>query len=183
MYRGKISKGRWGQSGDVIYYPGSSGIYIDGGIFVMYDGKIFENRHPNLIGSGAPCIAIVNDGKYIMFNGEISNNLMTGVRIMDGTFQMYGGSISGNSEDGGIRIDYGQFTMFGGVVYGTKETGVPSELANGHFALLSEQGNQTVAIYGDGTNIMPHIDDNEYSTIHTITGRTRPESIGGSNDN
>jgi uncharacterized repeat protein (TIGR02543 family) len=115
----------------------NSGIFVDGGMLIMFDGKICNNGKSGW-GAGG------------------------GVRIRTGTFMMYGGIISGNkgyNVGGGVYIESGgHFTKTGlsagqtsGVIYGSD---VGTELANSanngkaaYFANNSKQRNTTLGGY------------------------------------
>ena len=91
-----------------------------GGTFTMYDGIIEGNLTPRG--------GVSNSGTFIMHGGIIRNNQATGnnpsdggggVRIQDGTFNMYGGIIEGNRTlqgGGGVRVHSGTFNMNGGEI-------------------------------------------------------------------
>ena len=64
---------------------------------------------------------VYNFGDFTMFNGNMSDNY--GGVSNDGTFQMYGGTISGNAaEVGGGVYNHGTFNMYGGTITDNQES-------------------------------------------------------------
>ena len=124
-----------------------NGISISNGTFIMEDGSISENNST----SPSSCIVSISSGHFIMLGGSIHKNDMAF------TIYMIGGLL----------------TMSGGIVYGNLESGAPEDLANsshqGWTTLRTNYPNEVK--YGDGTNILPHIDGYIYGTNHTIVGR------------
>ncbi len=59
-------------------------------------------------------------GTLVLYDGEISGNVLGDGMVNSGTFEMYGGKISNNGNDsygGGVyNIDQGKFSMFGGEI-------------------------------------------------------------------
>ena len=73
---------------------------------------------------------LVDDGAALtLLDGNISgfdvSDAGGGVSVMGGTFEMYGGTISGNaaSSGGGIYIESGSFEMYGGTISGNTAGG------------------------------------------------------------
>ena len=93
------------------------GVYVNSGMFNMYNGKISGNSGIN--GGG---VFIQNNGKFNMFGGEISNNSAGnggGAYVGSGAFTMTGGSITGNTattNGGGVYVNSGMFVMTGGSI-------------------------------------------------------------------
>ena len=66
-----------------------------------------------------------NSGKITHSSKILSFPLGSGVKIINGTFTMYGGTISGNnSTQGGVNNQNGTFTMYGGTISGNEGCGV-----------------------------------------------------------
>ena len=107
-------------------YSGA-GVYVDGGgSFTMYGGKVAENIAMN--GAG---VYVNKDGSAAMYGGKITGNKVgegygAGVYVGGGTFDMYGGSISGNNQlgwnyngdGGGVYISSGSFNLHDGTITG-----------------------------------------------------------------
>ena len=182
MYDGVISGNGSNQGGGVI---------VSRGIFKMFDGVISNNISFGIIGGSLAWetgkgggVLVTNNGQFEMYGGKITKNVAFyyggGVAIDKGsTFVMYGGEISYNFidyrwglEGGGLYIeDNSSFIFRGGTIYGSEETGVPSNLANSA-PVLAIDWSQNVLIYGDGSNILPHLFDwDNYMTNYTIIGR------------
>jgi uncharacterized repeat protein (TIGR02543 family) len=109
------------------------GVYVDGGIFTMKDGKIASNT----VG-----FTLVSDGSRGSCNGG-------GVFLNSGTFTMEGGEISGNThvdDDGGgcgVYINWdGSFTMTGGEITGNHGSGV---IVYGNTASFTMQGDASIS--------------------------------------
>ena len=144
------------------------------GSFTMLSGEISNNT-----GSG---VELKQSSVFTMQDGVISDNAISGVLIFSGNFNMLGGSISGNTgyQGGGVFIHGGSseisFLMSGGVIYGSETSGVPADLANVSrdigAALYVHNIDDVLLQYGDGTDILPHIDGFEYYTDYTIEGRS-----------
>jgi hypothetical protein len=68
-----------------------------------------------------------------MNDGEISDNSGGGVNTYNGTFNMYGGGISGNKADagGGVYVENGTFTMYGGTIFGNEALGASGDTGGG----------------------------------------------------
>jgi hypothetical protein len=68
-------------------------------------------------------------GTLILYNGEISGNILGDGVVNSGTFEMYGGKISENNADAGYggavyNSGYGTFSMFGGEISNNTGFGV-----------------------------------------------------------
>jgi len=106
-----------------------------------------------------------SNGGYIGFGGGV---------YVAGTFNMRGGTISGNSASmgGGVYVDGGTFIMSGGTVYGNDVDDPLRNTGSGAALALSSSASKTeIARYGDGSNILPHTDGERYRTSGTIAGR------------
>jgi hypothetical protein len=97
-------------------------VRVDGGSFVMNGGVIKDskgrlyNESTNDKGTPGCGVSIVN-GTFTMNGGTISGNYSSGVSVsVDGTFTMTGGTISGNREIG-VGVS-GTFRMSGGIISG-----------------------------------------------------------------
>ncbi|MCL2065738.1 MAG: hypothetical protein FWG98_15395, partial [Candidatus Cloacimonetes bacterium] len=146
--------------------------------FIMYGGAIANNIASNYGGG----VYLGIDASFYFFNGDISRNKTYlggyggGMYVYFGSLSMYGGSISGNfsPRGGGLVLDNGDFTIIDGIIYGNIESGVPEYLANisnfPHRASMSRLGLE-ISKYGDGTDILPHTDENNQGTDYTIKGK------------
>jgi len=162
---------------------GGEGVYVSYGLsklgatFIMQDNA---SVYGNVRSDGGGVWVEENCTFTMRDNASVSVNRATehyggGVWIRGGTFNMYGGTISGNSAPigGGVCISgKGIFNMYGGTVYGDDAS---STLANtGYGAALSLSTSVSanpIAKYGDGSNILPHTDGINYHTNNTITGK------------
>lgn len=118
MYGGKID-------GNV----GKGGVYVDGGsTFNMYGGEISNNETSH----GGAGVHVSGDGcVFSMYDGRIFNNKAAkgggGVYVYAGTFNMYGGLITGNTagdNGGGARFwDRVTFNMYGGSITNNTASG------------------------------------------------------------
>ena len=93
---------------------------------------------------------LVSNGTFNMYGGEISGNKVSSnggaVYSLD-TFNMYGGSITGNTADyygGGVVVYGGTFNMFDGTISGNKVTN----------ATMKEHGGGGVWVHTGGTFCM-----------------------------
>ncbi|MCL2064663.1 MAG: hypothetical protein FWG98_09885 [Candidatus Cloacimonetes bacterium] len=151
---------------------------LTGGIFTMIDGVISEN-------DGAHAIMVDSDSVFNMLGGVIHGNTNGGVHVRGGEFNMMNGTISGNkSYNGGglYAVEDSRFKMFGGTIYGSKEYGAPEHLANHASNDGAALYGSTVFVerrlqYGDGTDILPHVEGELDYTNHTIIGRTSHDNI------
>ena len=93
---------------------------------------------------------LVSNGTFNMYGGEISGNevsSMGGAVYSLDTFNMYGGSITGNTADyfgGGVVVYGGTFNMFDGTISGNKVTN----------ATMEEHGGGGVWVHREGTFCM-----------------------------
>jgi uncharacterized repeat protein (TIGR02543 family) len=101
-------------------HSGNSGelVYINGGTFKMNSGSAIS-------GNGETGVNMYS-GTFEMTGGSISGNKTSanggGVYMYGGVFNMSGGTISGNtaSNGGGVYVSSGTFTMTGGSILGNK---------------------------------------------------------------
>ena len=149
---------------------GMDAIYMTGGSFTLTDCK----------GVGTITHASSKTGR--------------GVYVSSGTFNMYGGSITGNTANsygGGVYVDGGGFTMSGGTIGGTKtgETNTATYGGGGVYAKANFEmtggsitGNETnrgggVYVTGKGSFTMSASADGQ--NIPSITGNNATENGGG----
>ena len=151
--------------------------------FQMLGGKITNNFiHTDWSPSGSA--VEIRGGTFVFAEGEISGNISEGphdcgtIFLRSGSFLMNGGSIHGNInntlyESSAVYLFDGSFVMSGGVIYGSEASGTPTNLANfsssGKAALIDLWGGNSK--YGDGTDILPHIEDDLWGTDYTIIGK------------
>ena len=156
------------------YNFSGGGVYIEGAgtTFTMQDNA---SVHGNTAEYGGG-VFIGNNASFLMRDmASISGNNINssfgygGGVYVAGTFNMEGGTISGNraNEGGGVYIAGGTFTMSGGTVYGSNAS---YTLANTAFfsgsSLYRDWG---TAVYNyPGNNILPHTDSYHNYTNYTI---------------
>ena len=84
----------------------NSGVYVNGGTLNLYEGRIAENKgqkqgeNKDRYGGG---VYVEKNGTFNMYGGTITENNADyggGVYVKSGTFNMYGGSIKKNTSDG-----------------------------------------------------------------------------------
>jgi len=98
-------------------------VNVNGGTFKMRAGSVITG---NIRTSGTGTGGVhVSSGSFEMTGGSISGNTTTGdgggVRMQGGTFTMRGGTISGNAasvDGGGVSQSSGTFEMIGGTISG-----------------------------------------------------------------
>jgi hypothetical protein len=79
--------------------PGSAGVFVDGGEFILQAGSITENSGGSISNGGV----WVENGIFRMMGGEITKNSHAydsyngGVWVKSGTIYLYKGNISGNT--------------------------------------------------------------------------------------
>ena len=99
------------------------GVLVNGGTLTLWNGSIADNSYGGSNGGG---VAIFNDSTFDMRGGSITGNSAPyeGAGIYNrGTFTMSGGSITGNSAAyGGGVANYATFTMSGGSITGNTAT-------------------------------------------------------------
>jgi len=103
---------------------GGGGGVFSGGVFTMHGGTIKDNGETSSFGLGGG--VNINDGSFVMYEGEISGNHTAGnngggVHVhMSATFVMNGGAITDNhSANGGGGVNAnGSFTLNGGQITG-----------------------------------------------------------------
>ena len=167
---------------------GGGGVFVQGGMpgsgtttFTMRDNSSVQGNSRVNSGGG---VRVDAGAVFNMYdNASVSGNSSTGFGIaaasmgggvdVHGTFNMHGGTISGNTTGGmggGVYVRAGgTFVMSGGTVYGDD---VSDPLRNsGHGAALFLSSGASVARFGDGSDILPHTDNNNRHTNNTITGR------------
>lgn len=115
------------------------GVFVNGGTFTMTAGEISGNEtsssaaNSSRYGAGGGGV-YVRDGTFTLRGGKINGNSALayassqsgfsaggGVSVINSTFVMNGGEISGNNgktDGGGVYLDAGAFTMSGGEISG-----------------------------------------------------------------
>ena len=119
-------------------YPGNITIIFNGGeeerfllwkltvsdsITMILDNNITLHGHPEGIGGAEPMVRVNSGGTFEMREGSKIIDGGNGVYVANnGTFTMYGGTISGNKANngGGVYVNGGTFTMNGGEISGNK---------------------------------------------------------------
>ena len=121
--------------GIIVSGGGDSGIHVDDGVLVMYDGEISDNTSYFYSGfnpwgyAGKGGGVYIDSGVFEMYGGKISNNRAQSygggisVGLGEAVIRMFGGEISGNTAEtgggGGVVCHrYSNFTMFGGTISG-----------------------------------------------------------------
>jgi hypothetical protein len=69
-------------------------------------------------------LLVLVDGTLILYNGEISGNILGDGVYNSATFEMYGGKISNNNANAVYNSDHGTFSMFGGEISNNTGFGV-----------------------------------------------------------
>jgi hypothetical protein len=86
------------------YSGWASLVFINGGVFTMNDGAVLRNNHKSGSSSSGGGVSLGSGGTFNMYGGEISGNSANqggGVHVdSSGTFNMYGGEIKNNTADG-----------------------------------------------------------------------------------
>lgn len=145
MYDGVSLTGNIDTSSD----PG--GVDVQKGTFNMYGGEISDNKA--YFGNGAG-VRVLSGGIFHMYGGKIADNQLIpdlinegktrggGVYILEGTFYMHGGIISGNEAKnygGGVMVDQGTMHMSGGEISGNKCENYGGGICN-YFGTLTVTG-------------------------------------------
>jgi hypothetical protein len=118
-----------GKAGTVTHADGTTGrgVYVSANsTFTLYGGSITGNKTAYSYGGGV----LVYAGTFNMCGGSVSGNEAGsnggGVYVYNGTFNMSGGSISGNNANGhggGVYVRGGTFDMSGGSISGNNTNG------------------------------------------------------------
>ena len=99
----------------------------NGSMFYLYEVTMILENNITLKGRSGNdedyLVCIDNDATFNMSGGTISGNEGGGVEVYGGTFNMSGGTISGN-EGGGVSVFGGTFNMSGGTISGNEGGGV-----------------------------------------------------------
>jgi hypothetical protein len=93
------------------------GVYVRGGVLLMYGGEIAGNSAGDDNGGGI----FIKNGDLKVGGGAIHGNSGGGVYALNSIFKMTGGEIRGNRAEyngGGVSFYEGRFTMFGGGING-----------------------------------------------------------------
>lgn len=136
-------------------FPGS-GVYVDGGTFIMNSGTVSGNTAS---GNGGG-VYVTGDGSFTMNGGAVSGNTATsnggGVYVDGGTFTMNSGTVSGNTASGnggGVYVTGygGSFFMDGGMVYGDESGSIPPDNSASSGTALYVNGSDATVIVGGST--------------------------------
>ena len=177
--------------GDVkIKYP----IVIQGNVTICLNGKTIQSE-----GEGMPVFIIENDATLTLTDCQNNKGKVThasgvtgsGVKVESGgTFNMYGGKITGNKAEtgGGVYVVDGTFTMNGGTISGntanstdggvgvyttaTSTTATATFIMNGG-AISSNTANQGGGVYVSKSGTF------EMHNSASVTGNTASASGGG----
>jgi len=155
-----------------------------GGTFELQGGSIYGNGDEEKTDFWRMASAVDCTGIFRMSGGSIYDNVAyneneSTIYISSGSFIMTGGEIYRNHHHNtltGATLQFefqSSFDFLGGKIYGSVETGVPETLANsstGEWTAIRIRGSYTLK-YGDGTNILPHIEGSRLGTNYTIVGR------------
>jgi len=132
-------------------------------------------------------------GTLILYNGEISNNILGDGVVNSGMFEMYGGKISNNTSKVGsggrggavYNSEYGTFSMFGGEISNNTGFGVINRgtfnMADGlisnnygggvqNSAIFDMSGGEISSNVGEGENVMQSGGGVSNSGIFSISG-------------
>ena len=88
-------------------------------------------------------------------SGVSYNNFGAGVKVTDGTFNMYGGIISGNTTHygGGVSVEYGStFTLYDGTIRSNTATGGGGVYSQGTFTMHGGEISGNTAASGGGVH-------------------------------
>ncbi|MCL2065547.1 MAG: Ig-like domain-containing protein [Candidatus Cloacimonetes bacterium] len=150
------------------------GLHNESGYIEMNENASITNNDATSYGGG-----IFHNGEYntiplnisLSGNAFISNNAALGgcgIYVQEGRVIISDNfSIFGHSGQG-IILENATLYLEGGIIYGNGDSGVPEYLAN-RTALFALEDFR--AIYGDGSDILPHTDGFIDRTNHTIYGR------------
>ena len=104
---------------------GSIGVFVNGK-FNLYNGLITSAG-----GDASTGVYVVTDGTFTMYGGSITGNKKLGVRLSGGTFTMHDGSVTGNGNEG-VSVESGSnFVMKGGRI--TQNMGGGVKMTGGTF--------------------------------------------------
>ena len=166
-------------SNDTFYILPTGTYYLGSDISLKYTIKIENNvtlclnGHKITAADGMDAIYMtggsftLTDCKGVGTITHASSKTGRGVYVSSGTFNMYGGSITGNTANsygGGVYVDGGEFTMSGGTIGGSI-TG--NETNRGGGVYVTGKGSFTMSASADGQN------------IPSITGNNATENGGG----
>ncbi|MCL2065584.1 MAG: Ig-like domain-containing protein [Candidatus Cloacimonetes bacterium] len=151
------------------------GLHNESGYIEMNENASITKNEATSYGGG-----IFNNGEYntiplnisLSGNAYISHNITWidgyGIYIQEGRVRISDNfSIFGHSGQGIVLVNATLY-LEGGIIYGNGDSGVPGYLAN-RTALFTLEDFR--AIYGDGSDILPHTDGFIDRTNHTIYGR------------
>ncbi|GHV76874.1 hypothetical protein AGMMS49942_16950 [Spirochaetia bacterium] len=113
------------RGGGTLNQTGTDGLFAlekAGSKLILWDAGLKGNKDSD----NPPLVYVDNSlAEFVMHGGTITGNTGGGVFVVDGTFTMKGGEISGNTATGGggVGIAGGTFTMSGGEISGNTATG------------------------------------------------------------
>ena len=134
-----------GKIGSTSY--GSIGLFVNGK-FNLYNGLITSTG-----GDASKGAYVTSDGTFTMYGGSITGNKNLGVRLTGGTFTMYDGSITGNGNEGVSMESGSNFVMKGGRITqnmrgGVKMTGGTFDMSGN--AEISDNTDKTSTVAAGG---------------------------------
>ena len=134
-----------GKIGSTSY--GSIGLFVNGK-FNLYNGLITSTG-----GDASTGAYVTSDGTFTMYGGSITGNKNLGVRLTGGTFTMYDGSITGNGNEGVSMESGSNFVMKGGRITqnmrgGVKMTGGTFDMSGN--AEISDNTDKTSTVAAGG---------------------------------
>ena len=174
MFGGEIS----GNTADMA----GCGVYNRGGNFTMHNGKISNNKHTYTNNDATTWSGdgygggVANSGTFEMFGGEITGNTANkdggGVSNHSSNFTMYDGIIVGNTAEigGGVACIRGSFTMYGGTISGNKanQTGGGVHIEYGTFNRVGGTISGNTALEGDNIYLPESPESNSWPSMVSI---------------
>jgi parallel beta-helix repeat protein len=137
-------------------------VKINGGIFKMNSGSTITDNTSSfwegISGGGGGGVGIHYSGTFEMTGGTISGNTAKnggGVSLTGGTFTMSGGTISNNTASGnggGIYLGGGTFTMRGGIITGNIAASAGGGVWNGYRKTFTKTGGTITGYNSDQNN-------------------------------
>ena len=173
---------------------------VSGGKLTLTDckGNAGKVKHTS---DGTGCGVYVNGGTFNLYGGKITGNTAAkgseggGVRVCDGEFNMYGGSITGNNakvsgnegKGGGVRVgNYdgkkGTFNLYGGeITYNEAGYGGGVYVYDGTFTMTggAKIANNTSTSFGGGVCVDSSLSSTFNMRGGEISGNNKASSGGG----